>query len=203
MKKRGSIVGIFGLILIIGSLLIMVSVFPTSNITDRDDFYIPSMFEGMFNQLSDDIQILPGESGYFSYSTKSSNVPLLWGIQIIDYQDGDKLSISISNVYGDDYGVFSQDGPIIFEILDITKSDTLNFEIQNQGSRIINAVVMLSEDPDNSGALSNPHSPFMNKILPLAISGILLIIGIATLLIGVILSFIDWKNKNNNKISKM
>jgi len=203
MKKRGSIVGIFGLILIIGSLLIMVSVFPTSNITDRDDFYIPSMFEGMFNQLSDDIQILPGESGYFSYSTKSSNVPLLWGIQIIDYQDGDKLSISISNVYGDDYGVFSQDGPIIFEILDITKSDTLNFEIQNQGSRIINAVVMLSEDPDNSGALSNPHSPFMNKILPLAISGILLIIGIVTLLIGVILSFIDWKNKNNNKISKM
>jgi len=203
MKKRGSIVGIFGLILIIGSLLIMVSVFPTSNITDRDDFYIPSMFEGMFNQLSDDIQILPGESGYFSYSTKSSNVPLLWGIQIIDYQDGDKLSISISNVYGDDYGVFSQDGPIIFEILDITKSDTLNFEIQNQGSRIINAVVMLSEDPDNSGALSDQHSPFMNKILPLAISGILLIIGIATLLIGVILSFIDWKNKNNNKISKM
>ena len=203
MKKRGSIVGIFGLILIIGSLLIMVSVFSTSNITDRDDFYIPSMFEGMFNQLSDDIQILPGESGYFSYSTKSSNVPLLWGIQIIDYQDGDKLSISISNVYGDDYGVFSQDGPIIFEILDITKSDTLNFEIQNQGSRIINAVVMLSEDPDNSGALSNSHSPFMNKILPLAISGILLIIGIVTLLIGVILSFIDWKNKNNNKISKM
>ena len=203
MKKRGSIVGIFGLILIIGSLLIIVSVFPTSNITDLDDFYIPSMFEGMFNQLSDDIQILPGESGYFSYSTKSSNVPLLWGIQIIDYQDGDKLSISISNVYGDDYGVFSQDGPIIFEILDITKSDTLNFEIQNQGSKIINAVVMLSEDPDNSGALSNPHSPFMNKILPLAISGILLIIGIVTLLIGVILSFIDWKNKNNNKISKM
>ena len=203
MKKRGPIVGIFGLILIIGSLLIMVSVFPTSNITDRDDFYIPSMFEGMFNQLSDDIQILPGESGYFSYSTKSSNVPLLWGIQIIDYQDGDKLSISISNVYGDGYGVFSQDDPIIFEILDITKSDTLNFEIQNQGSRIINAVVMLSEDPDNSGALSNPHSPFMNKILPLAISGILLIIGIVTLLIGVILSFIDWKNKNNNKISKM
>ena len=93
MKKRGLIVGIFGLILIIGSLLIMVSVFPTSNVTNRDDFYIPSMFEGMFNQISDDIQILPGESGYFSYSTKSSNVPLLWGVQITDYHDGDKLSV--------------------------------------------------------------------------------------------------------------
>jgi hypothetical protein len=199
MKKRGPIIGISGLILVISSILVMISIFPTFDITGRDDFYVPSMFEGMFNQISDDIQILPGEFGYFSYSTKSSNVPLLWGVQITDYQDGDKLSISISNVYGDEYGVFSQDGPIIFEMLDITKSDTLNFEIQNHGSRIIHTVVMLSEDPDNSGALSNTNSPFMNKILPLAISGILLIIGIVTLLVGVILSLVDWKNIQNNR----
>jgi len=198
MKKRGPIIGIFGLILIIVSLSIMISVFP-SDITDRGDFYIPSMFEGMFDQISDNIQIMPGESGYFSYSTKSSNVSLLWGVQVVDYRDGDKLSVSISNIYGDEYGVFSQDGPIIFEILEITQSDTLNFEIQNRGSRIINVVVMLSEDPDNSDALSNPNSPFMNKIMPLAISGILVILGIITLLIGVILSFIDWKNKNNKR----
>ena len=198
MKKRGPIIGIFGLILIIVSLYIMISVFP-SNITDRGDFYIPSMFEGMFDQISDNIQIMPGESGYFSYSTKSSNVSLLWGVQVVDYRDGDKLSVSISNIYGDEYGVFSQDGPIIFEMLEITQSDTLNFEIQNRGSRIINVVVMLSEDPDNSDALSDPNSPFMNKIMPLAISGILVILGIITLLIGVILSFIDWKNKNNKR----
>lgn len=198
MKKRGPVIGIIGLILVISSLSVMFSVFPT-NITNRDDSSIPSMFEGMFNQVSDNIQIPPGESGYFSYSTKSSNVPLLWGVQIIDYHDGDKLSVSISNIYGDDYGVFSQDGPIIFETLEITKSDTLNFEIQNHGSRIINVVVMLSEDPDNSGALSSPNSPFMNKILPLAISGILIILGIITLLIGVIVSLVDWKNIQNNK----
>lgn len=199
MKKRGPVIGIIGLILVISSLSVMFSVFPASNITNRDDSSIPSMFEGMFNQVSDNIQIPPGESGYFSYSTKSSNVPLLWGVQIIDYHDGDKLSVSISNIYGDDYGVFSQDGPIIFETLEITKSDTLNFEIQNHGSRIINVVVMLSEDPDNSGALSSPNSPFMNKILPLAISGILIILGIITLLIGVIVSLVDWKNIQNNK----
>lgn len=196
MKKRGPIIGIFGLILVVISVLIIVSVF-TTDITN-DDFYIPSMFEGMFNQISDDIQILPGESGYFSYSTTSSNVPLLWGVQIIDYQNGDKLSVSVSNLYGDAYGFFPQDGPVIFEMLDIAQPDTLNFEIQNQGSRIINVVVMLSEDPDNS-AMSNSDSPFMNKILPLAISGILIILGIVMLLIGVILSLIDWKNTQNNK----
>jgi len=199
MKKRGPVIGVIGLILVIGSLSVIFSVFPASNITNRNDSSIPSMFEGMFNQVSDNIQILPGESGYFSYITKSSNVPLLWGVQIIDYHDGDNLFISISNIYGDDYGVFSQDGPIIFETLEITKSDTLNFEIQNHGSRIINVVVMLSEDPDNSGALSNQNSPFMNKILPLAISGILIILGIIMLLIGVIVSLVDWKNIQNNK----
>jgi hypothetical protein len=199
MKKRGPVIGIIGLILVIGSLSVIFSVFPASNITNRNDSSIPSMFEGMFNQVSDNIQIIPGESGYFSYIPKSSNVPLLWGVQIIDYHDGDNLFISISNIYGDDYGVFSQDGPIIFETLEITKSDTLNFEIQNHGSRIINVVVMLSEDPDNSGALSNQNSPFMNKILPLAISGILIILGIIMLLIGVIVSLVDWKNIQNNK----
>jgi hypothetical protein len=101
------------------------------------------MFEGMFDQISDNIQILPGESDYFSYSAKLSNIPLLWGVQIVDYQDGDKLTVSISNIYGDDYGVFSQDGPIIFEMLEIHQSDTLNFEIQNHGSRMIDVVVML------------------------------------------------------------
>ncbi|MGI0057247.1 MAG: hypothetical protein ACREAK_07730 [Nitrosarchaeum sp.] len=198
MKKRGPIIGIIGSILIFGSLSIMVSVFST-NITDHSDSYILSTFEGMFDQISDNIQILPGESGYFSYSPKSSDIHLLWGVQVIDYHDGDKLSTSISNIYGDDFGVFPQDGPIIFEMLDITKSDTLNFEIQNHGSRIINVVVMLSEDSGNSDILSNTGSPFMNKILPLAVSGILLILGIITLLIGIILSLVDWKNTQNNK----
>ena len=100
MKKRGPIIGITGSILIFGSLSIMVSVFST-NITDHSDSYIPSTFEGMFDQISDNIQILPGESGYFSYSPKLSNIHLLWGVQVIDYHDGDKLSTSISNIYGD------------------------------------------------------------------------------------------------------
>ena len=199
MKKRGPFIGISGLILIITSISIMVYVFPSSNVTDRNNLYLPSMFEGIFNKVSDKIQILPGESGYFSYGTKSSNVPLLWGVQIIDYQNGDKLSISISNIYGDSHGIFSQATSIMFEMLEITKSDTLNIEIQNHGSRAVNLVVMISEDPDNSNAFSNQNSSFMNIVLPLVISGILLILGIIILLVGVILYLIDWKNIQNDK----
>ncbi|GKS66814.1 hypothetical protein YTPLAS73_03610 [Nitrosarchaeum sp.] len=199
MKKRGHIIGVSGLFMVIISILTIMYVFSTSSFTTYDNFYVPSMFEGIFNQISDSISIPPGEFGYFSYSTESSDVSLLWGVQILDYRNSDNLSISISNIYGDNYGVYLQDGPIIFEMLEITKSDTLNFEIQNHGSRLIDVVVMLSEDPDNSDALSNPNSSFMNKILPLVISGILLIVGIIVLITGSVLFFIDWKNVQNNK----
>ncbi|MCE9652772.1 MAG: hypothetical protein K8Q89_06940 [Nitrosarchaeum sp.] len=199
MKKRGPIIGVSGLILVVVSISIMVSVYPSSNVGDKNNLYLPSMFEGMFDKVSDNIQILPDESGYFSYGTQSSNVPLLWGVQIIDYHDGDKLSISISNIYGDSYGEFSQNTSVIFEMLQIAKSDTLNFEIQNHGPRVVNLVVMISEDPDNSNTFSNPNSPFVNTVLPLVISGILLILGIIILLVGVILYLIDWKNTQNDK----
>ena len=175
----------------------MVSVFP-ANMTDRNTIYIPSIFEGMFDQVSDKITILPGESSYYSYGTKSSNIPLLWGSQITDYQKGDKLSISISNIYGDNYGNFPQDNSILFEMLEIKKPDILNFEIKNDGSRVVNLVLMISEDPDNSDAFSNPNSPLKNTILPLVVSGVLLIFGIIILLVGVVLYLIDWKNIQNN-----
>jgi hypothetical protein len=157
------------------------------------------MFEGMFDQISDDIEILPNNSGYFSYVPKSSDVPLLWGVQITNYEDGDKFSVTVSSIYGDDYGTFSQDDPVIFNLLKISSYDSLNFEIQNHGSRTINVIVMISEDPNNSDALSNLNSHAMNVIVSVVISYILLIAGIVIFLIGITLSLIDWKNLQNNK----
>jgi hypothetical protein len=124
---------------------------------------------------------------------------LLWGVQILDYQESDKISTVISDIFGDNYGIFPQTGPVIFETLEVTNSDTLNFEIQNQGSRAITIVVMLSEDPDNSEVFSDPNSPARTMVLPLAVSGILLILGIIVSLVGAVLSFIDWKNIQNKK----
>ncbi|MCS5528394.1 MAG: hypothetical protein NZ747_03880 [Nitrosopumilus sp.] len=43
----------------------------------------------MFDDVSEPLQIMPGNLIYLSYSISSSNVPLLWGIQIIDYPYGD------------------------------------------------------------------------------------------------------------------
>jgi hypothetical protein len=198
MKKRGLIISLAGITLIGISLLITMSVMP-STFSDSTTFSVPSMFEGMFNEISNEIQIMPGDSAYVSYSTFSSDIPLLWGIQIIDFQFGDKLSIHISNIFGDSYGEFIQDEFILFEVLQIEQSDTLNFEIKNLGSQNIIVIAMFSEDPENSDALSSSNSTVMNMMAPLVISGIMIILGILISIIGGITLLVDWKNIQDNK----
>ena len=198
MNKRGLIIAIIGMTMIGISLSVAALSIPSS-ISKSDNFSVSLLFEGMFDDVSDEIEIMPGNSEYVSYSISSSNVPLLWGIQIIDYHSGDKLSITISNIFGDDYGVFVQDEPILFEVLEITNSDTLNFEIQNIGTENVNIVTMFSEDPENSDPLSNPNSSMMNMVFPLLVSGILIILGIIVLIVGLLVIFIDWKYYQNKR----
>jgi hypothetical protein len=198
MKKRGLVISIIGMTFIGISLFIAVSAVP-SDITSPNDLSMAAMFEEMFDEVTEEIQIMPGESIYVPYDTSSYDTSLLWGIQIIDYESGDKLSINISNIFGDDYGKFVISEPVLFEALEITQSDTLNFEITNTGSQTANVVVMFSEDPANSNALSNPDSPVMNMVIPLLISGFLLVMGIIILIIGVIIILVDLKNNLDNK----
>jgi len=134
-----------------------------------------------------------------SYDVSSSDAPLLWGIQIIDYTSGDMLSIKISNIFGDDYGEFTMSEPILFETLQIVQSDVLNFEIENIGSRPVNVIVMFSEDPENSDAFSNPNSPMMNMVVPLLVSGLLLVLGIIISIVGILLILLDLKNNLDDK----
>jgi len=197
MKKYGPIIALVGFSLILISLLIAISSVP-SNISEDETFLVSSLFEGMFDDVSETFQIMPGDVIYTSYTTSLSDVPLLWGIQIIDYQYGDMLYIQISNIFGDSYGEFIQNDSVLFTTTIIDQSDTLNFQIENTGTGIIDVVVMFSEDPENSDAFSNPNSPVMDMILPLIISGFLVILGITLLLIGIILTLLDLKNKLDN-----
>ena len=198
MKKYGPIIALVGFSLILISLLIAISSVP-SNISEDETFLVSSLFEGMFDDVSETFQIMPGDVIYTSYTTSLSDVPLLWGIQIIDYQYGDMLYIQISNIFGDSYGEFIQNDSVLFTTTIIDQSDTLNFQIENTGTRIIDTVVMFSEDPENSDAFSNPNSPIMDMLLPLIISGFLIILGIIILLIGIIVTILDLKNKLDNK----
>jgi uncharacterized membrane protein len=198
MKKYGPIITLAGFSLILISFLIAISSVP-SDISQDETFLVSSLFEGMFDDVSETFQIMPGDIIYTSYTTSLSDIPLLWGIQIIDYQHGDMLYIQISNIFGDSYGEFIQNDSILFTTTLIDQSDTLNFQIENTGTSVIDVVVMFSEDPENSDAFSNPNSPVMDMILPLMISGFLIILGIMLLPIGIILTILDLKNKLDNK----
>ena len=111
------------------------------------------------------------------------------------------MSIFVEDIFGNCYGHFVQDGPILFEILEINKSNTFYFEIQNHGTWNINLMIMLSEDPENVNNMLDVDSPIAAIVFPLFISGFLLVLGIVIAVIRIILTLIDWKNNQNNKRS--
>ncbi|KAF6242641.1 hypothetical protein C6988_08235 [Nitrosopumilus sp. b1] len=193
MKKRGIVIGIIGILISTASFSMVFSFFPQSQTGLDGNFILPELLEDMFDDVSVETEIMAGQSSVFSFSTSDSDVPLLWGVQIIDYKEDDNLSIEISNIFGDSLGVFEQQGPVLFEIFLAPSSEVYNFEITNQGSRAVLAVMMFAEDPDNSEAFSNPNSPLMTTLVPLAIAGIILIIGIIVVIAGAIITAFDWK----------
>ena len=198
MNNRGSIIAFVGFGMIVVSLVIAISAVP-SDIPESDTFLISSLFDGLFDDVSEPFQIMPGNVIYTSYSTYLSDVSLLWGIQIIDYQNGDKLLINISNIFGDSYGKFVQSDSVIFERIFVEQSDTLNFEIENIGNQDLDFVIMFTEDPENSDIFLNSNSSTMQMVVPLMISGFMLILGIIIIIIGIIIIMVDLKNNFKNK----
>ena len=198
MNNLGTIIVFVGFGLIVVSLVIAISAVP-SDIPESDTFLISSLFDGLFDDVSEPFQIMPGNVIYTSYSTYLSDVSLLWGIQIIDYQNGDKLLINISNIFGDSYGKFVQSDSVIFERIFVEQSDTLNFEIENIGNQDLDFVIMFTEDPENSDIFLNSNSSTMQMVVPLMISGFMLILGIIIIIIGIIIIIVDLKNNFKNK----
>ena len=187
----------------VGLTLVIISLSTASSLVSNNiskiNRFSDSLLEGLFNEITNEVQIMPDDSAYFSYSVFSSDVLLMWGVRIINYPPGDKLSINISNIFDDDYGNFIQNDPIHFEVLEIHQSDTVNLEIKNIGTRNVNVIAMFSEDPDSfeSSIKSLNH----DAVFVFTISGFFLVLGIIILIIGIIVILIDLKNNQNNKRS--
>ncbi|MBM3910870.1 MAG: hypothetical protein FJ356_04400 [Thaumarchaeota archaeon] len=199
MKKRGPIISAGGLGLLLISFLIVQSTLLETSLAMSNQILVPDVFEGMFEYTTEETQIFAGESNTFSFTTTKEDVSLLWGLQITNFQNGDSVSVEITNIFGDNFGKHEQDEPIAFEIFMISKNDIYNFVVRNNVERPLSVIMMFSEDPQNSQAMTNPNSPFMKTVIPLAISGILVIAGIISLGIGIILSLVDWKRDSKSK----
>lgn len=200
MKKRGIYISLGGISLIIVSFAMAMSLVSNTGFPNSE-FSLSELMEGMFDQVSDRTQIEPGDTSTFSFDASSGVTTLFWGIQIMDYQNGDSVSISISNIYGDDLGTFSSKQPALFETMEVKQPDNYNFNVKNTGQRPINVVMMFTKNPEESERFSDPNSPLAKTLLPLAISGIMLIIGIIIIIVGIVILVIDYRKKQNSNFT--
>lgn len=194
MKKRGPITLIAGTIMIVLAMSIAYSIIPTEQGSDGNFFPSP---ESLFDNVSDKVTIEAGNVYTFSYTVNTAKVPLMWGIHIIDYNPNDNVGVSISNIFGDKFGSFVEGDPIFIKSFDVPKIDTYNFNVENKGKDPITAVMLFTENPEKSKALTDPNSSFVKNILPLAEAGFLLIVGIIVFVAGIILGVMDWRKGKN------
>lgn len=162
------------------------------------DFSLPELLDGMFDHVTENMQIRPGETRSFSFYAPDGTRQLMWGIQILDYRSGDHVSVHISNIYGDNFGVFSSDQPAVFKTLNLQQSEDLNFSVENKGTRSIIAVMMFAMNPEDQNRHVNPNSPLGKALVPLAAVGFLLIAGIIAIAVGLVITVIDYKKRQNN-----
>ncbi len=196
MKKRGLIVIAVGAVMMVSAMIIAYSVVQRAGPSLGGQGFFPSP-ESMFDEVSEKETIEPGTAYTFSHTTTSSQVPLMWGLYITDYKPDDRVLVTISNIFGDKFGSYEEGDPIFIKSFNIPKVDTYNFYVENKGSESITVKIMYSENPEKSKALTDPHSPFYQNIVPLATSGFLLIIGIIVIISGTVLSVMDWKRGKN------
>jgi hypothetical protein len=163
---------------------------------EQGEFSIPEMLEGMFDEVTEQTQIMPGETASFSFDAVGDTRVLLWGMQIMDYQSGDTTTVSISNIFGDKFGEFKVDQPAFFETTMIEKSDIYNFNVENNGNRPITIVMMFTKNPNDS-TFSDPDSPLSKTLVPLAVSGTLFILGLITIIAGAVIIVIDYRKRRS------
>jgi hypothetical protein len=199
IKKRGIYVVIGGAVMIVVAFAITMSIMEDQRF-NRVGFSLPDILEGMFDQVSDKTQLSPGETAYFSFDASADTKMLFWGVQILDYQSGDSVLVSISNIYGDSFGQFNVDQPAFFDTMEIENYNSYNFNVENKAGKTITVVMMFTKNPQDSNVFSDPNSPLSKTLVPLAISGMLLIIGVIVVIAGVIIIIIDYKKRRSEFI---
>lgn len=153
--------------------------------------------EKLFDNVSEKIRIEPGNLYTFTHTASTVHVPLMWGVHITDYQPEDIVGIKISNIFGDKLGSFVESDPVFIKTFDVPKADTYNFNIENKGKQPITVTMLFTDNPEKSKSLTDPNSPFVKSIVPLAASGFLLIVGLIILIAGIGLCVIDWRRAKN------
>lgn len=197
MNRRGPLVAGIGLVMILASFGIVFALIPSGDLVSGDELLLGDLLGDVFDHVSDESVIFPGGSAVFSYSGQGPDAPLLWGVQIADFEDGDEIAVHISNVYGDDLGSVRTGAPVAFDTVLLEGTDPYNFRVQNTGDRTVAVVMVFDEDPTSSGVLGDSGSLLAGAAASLIVSGILFVVGMIVAMIGAVLSLADWRRKKS------
>ncbi len=197
MNKRGLIVTGIGAALIVASFMVVFALFFNLDPVFDGEMFASDLLDEMFDSVTHESVIYPGGSTSFEYSGRAAGVPLLWGVQIVDFDDGDSIVVTTRGSSGGDLYAVQTADPVVFDMFVMDDAGSYVFEVENKGDRPIGVVMMFAEDPDASDLLSDSDSPVLHMLLPLAVSGLVLMAGIATLIAGAVLVIYDWKKEKS------
>ena len=197
MNKRGPICIGLGMLLIVISFGVAFTALPDYDPTMGSDLFMVNFLD-MFDHVTHETVIDPGANAVFSYSVQENDISLMWIAQMTDFEQGDVISVRVSNVYDDQLAVANTDESVVFDIIEVQDPQSYNFEITNDGTNSVTVMMMFAEVSESSDILNNDNSAMATMIVSLLISGFLLMAGMVLAVVGTIIFVIDWKKEKSS-----
>lgn len=203
MKRRGPVVGLVGAAITAGSFLALLSVTADLDaITVNGEMAsVRSLLDGVFTDVTDEVLVFVGDSAEFRHvpygdggPSGDADSPLLWAVEIADYEEGDAFTVSASDGLGASvYGPRYSENSVMFDTIAVPDAGELVFSVRNDGGRPFSAVMMFVDDPSGVDILGDPDSKLLAALVPLAVSGLAMLAGMAVMAAGAVVTLVDWR----------
>lgn len=204
MRRRGPIVGLIGAAITAGSFLALLSVTADLDaITVNGEMAsVRSLLDGVFTDVTDEVLVFAGDTAEFRHvpygggipPAGDSDQPLLWAVEIADYEEGDAFTVSASDDLGAGvYGPRYSENSVMFDTIAVPDAGELVFSVRNDGGRPFRAVMMFVDDPSSVDILGDPDSKLVAALVPLAASGLAMLAGMTVMAAGAVVTLVDWR----------
>lgn len=204
LKRRGPVVGLVGAAITAGSFLALLSVTADLDaITVNGEMAsVRSLLDGVFTDVTDEVLVFAGDTAEFRHvpygggipPAGDSDQPLLWAVEIADYEEGDAFTVSASDDLGASaYGPRYSENSVMFDTIAVPDAGELVFSVRNDGGRPFSAVMMFVDDPSSVDVLGDPDSKLVAALVPLAASGLAMLAGMTVMAAGAVVTLVDWR----------
>lgn len=203
MRRRGPLVGLIGAAITAGSFLALLSVTADlDGIAVNDEMVsVRGLLDGVFTDVTDEVLVFAGDSAEFRHVPHAGGAgaadpdsPLLWAVEIADYEEGDAFSVSVSDGLGASvYGPRSSRDSVMFDTIAVPDADELVFSVRNDGDRPFLAAMMFVDDPGSVDLLGDSDSKLLAALVPIAVSGLAMLAGMTVMAAGAVITLVDWR----------